>query len=451
MLKSFFDRFSSFWILALCLPLLFLPKINLISLSNKESAGIRIDDILLLLFALVFFWAYFTLHQRPSKIERWIWTLVGFSLLSFSLNRLFVHLDILHVPASIFYCLRPLEYFLFFYLGILSSLFFPASSIVIALFIWNLLLMLLQKIELIGQFSVAGYLPTASDRVTGVASFPSEAGLLITMMFCFLIYNNHTDRRSLVSIPPFLKAFINNTGIYWLFLLCITLVTFTGSRIAILSLIIAFIFRIKQTLNKRHSQIIAILFASLTIPFLFSIIEHTHSVSARSIDLLSFRNIELIEKVWDNIDLTHDPLERESVRNDHYDTSWWIRIHKWCYALKIFYMHPETYLQGIGPGFTGAALDGGFIRILTEYGLIGCFIFWQIFTSIYHRSIQLKWMVITLLINMIFFDVYLAYKPMSFLFYLTGYAYSFKFSPASQFYVSPGPSVLNHTPQNQQT
>lgn len=449
--KSLFDKFSTFWIVVCCLPLLFLPKINLVSLSNKESAGIRVDDIILLLFALIFFWAYCALAKRPTNIERWIWVLVGFSLISFSLNRFLVHLNMLHVNASIFYCFRMLEYFLFFYIGVLVSSFLSANTIVTSLFLWNLVLMLLQKIELIGQFSVIGYLSTASDRVTGTASFPSEAGLLISMMFSFLIYNS-ADSRLLDSFPLFLKEFIKQTKIYWLFLLSITLVTFTGSRIAILSLIIVFFFRIKENLN-RHLQnwLTLALFTCLSTPFIISIITNTESVSTRSVDLLSFRNIELIQKVWDRIDINQDPLEQESIRNEKYDTSWWIRIHKWCFALKIYCLHPETYLQGIGPGFTGAALDGGYLRILTEYGLIGCLIFWKLFSYIYYKSKQLKWMIVTLLINMIFFDVYLAYKPMSLLFFLTGYAFQLKPWPASQSCVSPDPICLNHIPQSQQT
>jgi hypothetical protein len=73
-----------------------------------------------------------------------------------------------------------------------------------------------------------------------------------------------------------------------------------------------------------------------------------------------------------------------------------------------------------------AGLDGGFLRILTEYGIIGSFLFWKLFSTIYHKTLQLKWMVISFAINMIFFDVHLAYKPMSLLFFITGFAYTIR-------------------------
>lgn len=428
--KRLFDRYFSFWIVVCCLPLLFLPKINLFSIAERESAGVRIDDVILLLLSILLFWGHLILNKGWSSIERWVFLLTGFSLFSYVLNQLFVTFNWLHVSASIFYCVRLLEYFMFFYVGILSFQFFRLGTLIKALFLWNLLLMVLQRAELIGQFSILGYLSTASDRVTGIASFPSEAGLLLCMLFSFLIYDEESgNNKKILAMPAVLKVLFQKTYVYWLFLICVTLVIFTGSRIAIMALIVAFAFYILNEVKQASlaTWLIALIFTSLAILIITLAIINTDSVFTRSAQLLSFRNLELVEKVWDHIDLSKDPIGRENVRNINYDTSWWIRIHKWCYALKIYLTHPESYLSGIGPGFAMAALDGGFLRILTEYGLIGSLLFWKIFSSIYYTSKQLKWMIIVFLINMIFFDAYLAYKPMSLLFFVTGYFYSLDF------------------------
>lgn len=419
-----FDRYFSFWILFFCLPLLFLPKINLFSVAEKETAGIRIDDLILLVFSFVIFWGRSILQKRLGNIEKWIFILIGFSLFSYALNRLLVTFNLLHVPASIFYVFRPLEYFMFFYIGALASQFFKLNALIKALFLWNLILMLLQRIELIGQFSILGYSSFASDRVTGIASFPSEAGLLLTILFCFLIYDEDANHRLLENIP----VIFQKTYTYWLFLICATLVIFTGSRIAILALVSAFSFRVVNDLKNFSliSWLIAFIFTSAAVVVITLAIMHTDSVFVRSAQLLSFRNFELVEKVWDHIDLSQDPIGQEAVSNQNYDTSWWMRIHKWCYALKTYYMHPESYLSGLGPGFAMAALDGGFLRVLIEYGVIGCFLFWKLFSSIYQTSKQLKWIIIVFLINMLFFDAYLAYKPMSLMFFIMGYTSSLK-------------------------
>ena len=120
---------------------------------------------------------------------------------------------------------------------------------------------------------------------------------------------------------------------------------------------------------------------------------------------------------------THPPPGHEVVTPETYDASWWIRIHKWIFAAKSFFYNPECYLQGLGPGFCGAALDEGLLRIIVEYGIVGTFLFWKFFSSLAKISLQTRWMVIAFLINMIFFDAYLAYKAMSLLLFASGYAY----------------------------
>lgn len=419
----FFDRFTSFWLMVCCLPLLFLPKINLVSLGERETAGVRIDDFILLIFCVLLFWAHFALRAKMCDLERWMYALVAFSFFSFLSNRILVTAGLLQVNASLFYCVRLFEYFLFFYLGALCVQFFKISTLIKAFFLWNFLLMVLQKFAIIGQFSSSGYIPLANDRVAGIASFPSEAGVLLDMAFCYLIFSPDVNRRWQAFLPPNARAFFNQTYTYWMFLLCTVLVIITGSRIAIVALLIAFLFRIKEDLSRRtiSSWIYAGLFLGIGGILMAYMIANTNSVAVRSAGLLSWKNLDLIRVVWDNINLNYDPIGHETIAHTSgTDMSWWMRIHKWCYALKIYYLNPECYLQGIGPGFAMAAVDGGYVRILAEYGLVGCFLFWKVFSLIYKQSTPLKWMVISFMINMIFFDVYLAYKPMSLLLFVSG-------------------------------
>jgi len=241
-----FEKSFSFWLVACGVLLLFLPKINLIELGEKETAGFRIDDVCLFFLGIAIVWAHFTLEKKTNIIERWAAAIVGFSLISFSLNRFFVAEGWLQVNASLFYCLRFAEYFLFFYIGALSAQFFNASAVIRAFFLWNFLLILLQKSDLIGQFTVGGYSASVSSRVVGIASFPSETGMLLNLIFCYFIYNKEPSIRLARLMPPNLREFISRTYVYWMFLIFATLIIFTGSRIAIGALIVVFLFRIKD-------------------------------------------------------------------------------------------------------------------------------------------------------------------------------------------------------------
>lgn len=410
------ERRSAFFVVCLCVPLLFFPKINLISVGETETAGLRIDDLCLLFCAVILFWAHSLVRKGFLDMELILIGLVGFSCLSFLSNRVLVTFELLHLDAKIFYCFRILEYFVFFYIGTLMTRFLKLETLIKAFFAWNLLLMLLQKIGAIGEFnSTIGYNPEGTARVSGIASFPSEMGALLNLMFCFFLFSPKEKSK----IP-----LIRDTYEYWLFLLFGILIAMTGSRIAMAALILPFLFKLKQELSFRSVNSLLktslfILFASLLIAF---VVFKTESIIDRSKGLISWKNVELAAEIWDkvNIDIKMDDHPENAVSYEGHDLSWWIRIHKWVYYLKTYATHPECYLQGIGPGCAGAALDGGLLRILIENGVIGVFLFFHLFRAISRKSEQLQWLCFTLLLNMIFFDAYLAYKPMSLLFLVAG-------------------------------
>ncbi len=421
----FFEHKLSLGVVFIALPLLFLPKINLISF-NSETAGLRIDDMVLFFIGALLMWSHAYSHQRLYKVEGWLLLLTAFSFLSFFSNRLLVSSHILYMDAKIFYTIRLLEYFIFFYIGAIASQYFRDSTIVRAFFLWNLVLMILQKLNLAGAITVTGYSTDVSTRVHGIASFPSEMGLLINLIFCYLIFDR-TTRSQFVRLfsSPWTRYLLGKFYLYWMFALCGTLVIFTGNRVSIVALLVCFLWRLKEEFSLR--SIGSAVLAMISIPFIiagvFFLVVQTASVYERSADLFSYKNLGLAQMVWEQIDLSKSPVGNEIISATDYDMSWWMRIHKWVHVLKAYITHPECYLQGLGPGFAWAALDGGLLRILVEYGVIGTFLFWKFFRCLYRINEQIKWMMVAFLLNMIFFDAYLAYKTMSLLFFLCGYAF----------------------------
>ena len=282
--------------------------------------------------------------------------------------------------------------------------------------------MLLQKAQLIGIFSVEGYIAKTNDRILGIASFGSEIGLLLNLMFCYFIYMPFPKSKFEGFLPKNLKIFLRENLPYWLLLIFVSLVVLSGARTSIAALIISFAASLPSLVKwkKPSNYIMPILALAAACGVLVLGLYNYSGIITRSKGLLSFSNIELISTVWQNITLEYDPIGRESVSMGGNDASWWMRIHKWCYALKFYVLNPQCWIQGIGPGFAMAALDGGFLRILTELGILGVFCFGSLFKNIAKQSPQLKWMVIVFLLNMVFFDAYLAYKPMSLLFLVSG-------------------------------
>ncbi|MBA2728971.1 MAG: O-antigen ligase family protein [Parachlamydiaceae bacterium] len=403
-----------------------MPKINFWHFEG-QTAGVRIDDLLLLIFGTIFLWGYFLLQRKVLDIEKAVFAIAVFSCFSYIMNRLLVASGYLHVNASIFYSVRLLEYFLFFYVGVLASRFISLGSLLRALIVWNLLFMLLQEFQIIGVFTMEGYLPYAEDnRLLGIASFGAEMGLLLNLLFCFFIYEEPSRKSSIQLLPKEFLRFFRANKAFFLLLLFVGLVILTGARIAILALLFTFLLRLKDLVRWRSLStfFMPLLTLGLAVSLMSYMLYNVSGIVSRSEGLLSLSNLELIPIVWDNIVLDYDPIGKETVSYDGYDASWWMRIHKWCYALKIYWNHPAAWLQGVGPGFAMPALDGGIIRIITELGIIGFSLYFWLFYLIARVSRPLKWMVIAMALNMLFFDVYLAYKPMSLLFLIVGYTYN---------------------------
>jgi len=435
-IKVFFSmqvltRSFSLGILFISLPLLFLPKLNLISIGS-ETAGLRIDDFVLFAVAIVLMWSHILLHKKIYKIEAWILLITLFSLISFLCNRLLVSVEFLHLDAKIFYTVRLFEYFIFFYIGTMASRYIESHSLIRALFVWNFVIMCLQKLNLAGAVTVVGYSQDVSTRVQGIASFPSEMGLLLNLLFCYLVFEEKNRSRFIYLFSsPEVRLFLRKSYLFFMFCLFGIFVVFTGNRISIVALLVAFLARLKQEFNFR--SLLSFLLLALVVPVILIgitlIVMKTAAIYERSAGLFSLQNFELAGNVWGAIDLKVDPIGNEVIAaGDGFDLSWWMRIHKWVFITKNLVMHPECYLQGLGPGVAWSALDGGLLRIMTEYGLIGTCLFYGFFASIYRLGPQLRWMMISFLINMIFFDAYLAYKTMSLLLFAAGDAFEKKYS-----------------------
>lgn len=421
-MRLFQKSFVLFFI-ALGLPLLFFPKINLISFSD-ETAGIRLDDLVLLGFSLAILWAHVAIQKKLNPIEACAFAITLISLFSFGMNRLLVAGEFLHVDAKIFYAFRIMEYFIFFYVGTMAAQFFHLSSILIAFFLWNSVLMILQRLHVVGVFSVDGYM-IAGDRIYGISSFGAEAGLLLNFLYCYLVYDESASDRLASLFPRPLRALCKKFLVYALFVVFGALIAQTGARIALLALVVSLFARVYSDIDWKAPKTLfapfLIVFSCLSLVAAF--LWNNRAVVGRSVGLLSMKNFSIIGEVWETISITQTPIGNETSYGGGYDVSWWMRIHKWCYALKIFYLNPECYLQGIGPGFGFAGLDGGWLRILTETGLLGLVFYGLFFRNLSRLSPAVKAMMVAFFINMIFFDAYLAYKPMSLLFLVAGYLY----------------------------
>ncbi len=412
--------FSKQYLIYLVLPLLFLPKLNLWTFSG-QTAGIRVDDLVLVFLALFCAWVHIAGRERFSSIEKILGAIVLSSLFSIGCSYILYHMNILPLMGNPAYALRLLEYYLFFYIGLWAAQFYRIEKILTYFLLWNVFLMLLQKFQLLGSFHMGNYL-MVSQRVMGVSSFPTEMGLILNFIYAYFIFSRQKITCRRLYLPPIMHYLLER---FWLFgttLFLGALILLTGSRAPLAVILFLFLIRLYQ-LRATQKQTLWLLPVACALCFLA--ISQSEGMGERS-NLLAMNNLKSAKKVWERLEIKRDAdlneVKLDQIKNT--DVSLLIRLHKWVFALKTYLSEPLVWIQGTGAGFAGPALDGGLVRLLVETGLLGIFL-WGIFLyRIGKISLTIGYVVVSFVLNMIFVDAHLAYKAMSVFFFIAGSEYA---------------------------
>jgi hypothetical protein len=274
--------------------------------------------------------------------------------------------------------------------------------------------MILQALGVVGGFASEGYVETASGRVIGFTGGPWEVGVVINFCFAILL------RRKSVKPSP-----LWNFG---LFLFTFLFLIPTAARMPILAHICIYAFFLIGSARRPKLVMLTAIATGLTL--LAIILAVPNPVQARSADLLSGENFRAFSRVYSNItpskEVSGVPWEdsgEDAEESEGVDMSWALRLIKWIYMLKLWLATPTAWLIGLGPGISGPALDGAWLRILIETGLLGLVAFAILLVSLARVDSVMAGLVTAMAINMIMIDVHIAYKAMSVFFYSAGYCY----------------------------
>jgi len=388
--------------------LFFLPKINFIGFRN-ETAGIRFDDSILLIITIVLFVGWitnlnFTIEPLP---------LAGFAVVGvFCLSNL---INVGQGHSSFLYSLRLVEYMIFYWSGrSLVRSGYDLDVVVKLLLGLNCAIVVLQFTGIVGGFTAEGYEPVVGRPFGLSANHPAEMGALFNLLFAALVFGSKSVK-------------------FWRWSLlvgvCLLLV---GSRSALLAhCLLTLIYVYKHAKNKIGFARKAALVSALPIA-VFAMIPN--GVTGRSADLFSQQNFETFRDVYDNI-----PVDRQFKNVDEggapedspegVDVSWYIRVFKWTEVVKTMLAQPWTiWIFGVGPGGIGVALDGGWLRLIVETGIVGTVAFLILMRKISRLGTACSMSVFALAVNMLMIDSQMAYKVMAFLFFLVGTQVQSRFS-----------------------
>jgi len=379
--------------------LLLIPKINLIPFRN-ETAGIRFDDFILLtvITLLLCGWiAELDFSHDPMPA-------MGFAVVAVFCTSNFINAG----HSNFLYSLRLIEYLVFFWSGkYFARCHYDFTSFVELLLGVNCGFIFLQYAGVVGGFTADGY-QAAVERPFGLsANHPAEMGAFLNLAFAALVFGTKTAARFW-----YWCAF---TG------LCIFM---TGSRSALFAhCLLTLVYVYKHSRNKTSFALRTVAVFGLLVAVFTAI---PNSISGRSTDLFSRQNVDTFRDVYDSIPVdTHftgfadsgDPGETP----EGVDPSWYMRGFKWAQVVKTMFAERWTvWILGLGPGSLTPALDGGWLRLISETGVVGTFAFLVLMRRIASLSKACSMAVLALAVNMLMVDSHNAYKVMAFLFFLAG-------------------------------
>lgn len=365
------------------------------------NAGLRIDDAIIAIWLLIFL--LIVVEKKITFTRK-----IDFTYYMFLLN-MFVGTilsSVIYQQGTIIFPFRFLEYFTFFIMGVyIAKKEINISTLMQCVFYMNVIVALLQFAGILGGFSVTGYRPNVSARVIGLTSGPWELGVILNFITCYFFASSA-------------KAHYK----YFIFVLGLLVILLSGSRMSFVAQVV-----LLMVYMFNHANAVSIIRRVLIVtPFVFlTLIYFSDSVVAeRSEKLFNMDNIISLPDYYRNTELVKgDPDWTTSgmLDGNDVDASWAIRSIKWMYALKLFLSNPMFILFGVGAGTFGIALDGGWLRLFAECGVVGALLFISFLRRCKRRSKVMQYCFIVFSINMIMIDVYMSYKIMAMLLFLAGY------------------------------
>lgn len=394
-------------LLILAIVIIFIPKINLIDIS--ATSGLRIDDVFILIFLLLISVdkTIFLSLIRTNKVYKWVLYITLLSIVSIAINAV---LGNLHNPSiNALYSIRLFEYSMFIVLGVYMYLYnINVEKVIITYTLLSICIIFLQYAGILGGFYLSKYSSVVTGRPMGLTAGAWEIAPVLVYGMILLSY---VDKNKYYKFLAVLASVIS--------------IAITGSRIGMLSACMALF------LINRIRILIYVLIAT---PFIIMAIFLLPKVSVieRSSALFSMNNLRAMTSIYDHINPDIDIEIQKEQYIDYTETdkdlSWIIRFSKWAYIIKHNLNSFIATVIGYSPGYYSYAVDGSYLRMFGELGIVGLISYYLLFNSMAINN-KIRLMLYATYVNMIFIDVAYTYKTMSILFLLYGYYYAQKSYP----------------------
>jgi hypothetical protein len=402
-------------------------------LGGIVEAGLRIDDLLLLIgFVILALRGDLVRVPRSSALRGYL-TFLMISLFSSVWNGIAGRVGLVY---SAIFVVRLLEYTAFYYLGYVLS--------ECGVNVWRGLRIYFYFLCVVVLLQTANVLPTASQfslsRASGNTNGPYELAAVAAFFLCYFGYR---ERKKLKAAGAF------------------AILLMTASRITFLGTLAGFVIRFFSR-TKSKARVVAI--ALLTIVLIGAganwvssrTIEGSESnalgnrlKSASSLVSVDYMGLYSSIPAYQTSDdyTTGMFLDSGSLAQGvEADTSGVLRVFRWASLVKSTVLHFDSIFIGLGPSFGSAAVDGNYIRVFIETGLLGLIAFLVFLSRLLKQTTRFggafREFIFILIVTGCFIDIFASYKTMLLLWLWNGMN---EFDARQRVRVHRVPEVLKRT------
>lgn len=388
------------WPIVTIAVLLALPKITLV---NALGSAIRVDDPILAIAGVLALSR--ASARRFTRVDLFFFAWIASMILSSVVAIFYTDRTIL---SGLVFAIRPAEYWLISRVAIVGRVTLDRVAKVIgAVIAVNSIVAILQFMGALGSFS-----RFSSERGSAFFNGPYE---LAAVAVGSLALNLGTRRRV-------------QTG-----LAAVALVV-SAARITIVGAFVVAVARYVRTTAARRARatlvslgalglLVAATFAQIPNPL--SAVSDRFDTSAGD----SIRHGLKVSRFYPVHGSSRDYQRVAVEKTDRFlanippdlDASTVIRFGRWSILFRTVTSAQFTTLLGLGPGWAGVAVDGMFMRVFVEGGLVGIVAFGLFLaTMLRHYTGPLRQYLIALMITGLFIDIFVSLKPMLLLWVAVG-------------------------------
>lgn len=398
------------------------PRVDIVAFAGSS---VRVEDALLALglVAVVARWK----TVKPLIEGRTGIALV--TLVSISAAGVAVVLGTVHLAPAVLYAVRPFEYWAIFPMA-LALLDNGGRSAETALIRVLALTTVAHTVVATAQFLFGfniGFSAFSLERGAGLTNGPYELGAIMAMLICFWL-----------SEGRMVLAAVAAGGL----LVSLSRISIIGALCGLAAMAIAMLLKRAPTPATQRSRIlrpgsvVTATIATVAILLCFPLIstkvirpavERTQSTSISS-SWEAGRQLAAITPPSTNSDqyaaAAYDAIADTVLDNvTSGDASNEVRFYRWNLLLNELSRSPERMLLGLGPSFAGPSVDGAYLRIVVESGVLGAIVWGVMFARWVRRAPA--WFIgaaVSLFVGGVFIDIFYAERPMVFLWVLLALA-----------------------------